>query len=798
LTFMLLKKPSFNLLIDLPQTLRIIHHNLSFELINSSRKEGEEKMSISTNKTTAFAFAIFLVLTIAAPMITAISAQTTKKNSYGFISTSPRVVQINTALLVNGWTSPTPPEGIMGAGVNVFYRFNYTVTLTKPSGATVIKTGINAYADATFYYTYTPDELGNWTAVLYWPGDANFLACTSPPFTFTVQQDPIPKWPDAALPTEYWTRPVNAENRDWSQYLADWNVDGYPEDSGKLQPYGHAPVTSHILWTRELAIGGIMTDEWGGAAYRATVIPTAIIGGRAYYSMRDGYHCLDIYTGEEVWDTPRTIPGSLFFITMPADPDPGGAATHSEIWSYRGVGWIEVYDANTGLFMSNKTGAAWANAGISKLHEGYFYFLNGRNWTKWSPYDIGPSGIAANRSIMQATYPDKVVWSVNITAGVTTPSIYTGNYATNTNAMSAFDLKTGNLLWNVTTRPEAVYFRSGHCQGQGYYFATTMTMTWRAYDLSTGLQAWESPPAQYPWGTFWSYNSANAYGKLYGMGYDGHVYAYDIKTGHIVWSIYAGDAGAESPWGTWSFWGAPVVADGKIYVGTTEHTPTQPRIRGNRLYCIDDSTGKVLWTIAGAYASTEIADSMLIAANEYDSLMYCFGKGPTATTVSVSPTVIGNGSSALIQGTVLDQSPGQKDTACVSKDSMSGWMEYLHMQKPMPTNTTGVPVQLRAMSSDGSITELGTVTSDLKGHFEYLWTPPTQDTYKIMASFNGDDSYWGSWEETGLGVTLVQSTTSEAQGVQTDISTLLYGILAAVVVAIIIGIVAIFVALRKR
>lgn len=323
-----------------------------------------------------------------------------------------------------------------------------------------------------------------------------------------------------------------------------------------------------------------------------------------------------------------------------------------------------------------------------------------------------------------------------------------------------------------------------------------MTMTWIAYDLNTGKQAWESPPAEYPWGTFWSYNSANAYGKLYGMGYDGHVYAYDITTGDIVWSFYSGDAGSESPFGTWAFWNAPVVADGKVYAGTTEHTPTQPRIRGDRLFCIDDSTGKEIWSIAGAYVTKEIADSMLITANEYDSLMYCFGKGPSATSVSASPTIVASGSSVLIQGTVLDQSQGQKDTACVSKESMSAWMEYLHMQKPLPTNATGVPVTLRAMGSDGSIIEIGTVTSDLKGHFEYKWTPPTEDTYKIMASFNGDDSYWGSWEETGLGVTAAPQTPPPLEAAP-DNTPMFAGIIAAVVIAIIIGILNL-VLLRRR
>lgn len=753
-------------------------------------------MNSSKNQATSYVFALLLMFTIATPMITLISAQTTKKNSYSFVSVSPKVSQLGTPVLVTGWTSPTPPETPMGAGTQVYYRFNYTVTLTKPSGDKVTRPE-KGYGDGTFYFSYTPDEVGDWTAKLEWSGDANFEASTSPLFTFTVQSEPVPTWPSAVLPTEYWRRPVNAENREWSQFLADWNVNGRPESSSNYQPYGKAPNTAHILWTKMAYIGGMMGDEWSSSTYRATLTPTAVMGGRAYVNMRDGYHCIDIYNGEELWATPKTIPGSLFFVTQPADPDPGGAATHADVWSYRSKGTIEVYDASNGVLTSTKTGANWNDSGISKYHEGYFYFLSGNNWTKWSPYDIGPTGVERKVSVMQATYKDKVIWS-SIINGTGNPSYYTGDIAVTSNALAAYDLKTGRLLWNVTARPEAAYYRSGHTVGQGLYFASTMTMTWRAYDLHTGTQRWETEPAEYPWGTFWSYNNANAYGKLYGMGYDGHVYAYDIETGDLVWSFYAGDAGSESPWGTWAFWNAPVIVDGKVYAGTTEHTPTQPRMRGNRLFCIDDSTGKEIWSIAGAYVTKVIADSMLITANEYDSLMYCFGKGPTATTISVSPTVVGNGSSVLIQGTILDQSPGQKDTPCVSKESMSAWMEYLHMQKPMPTNATGVPLMLKAMNSDGSIIDIATVTSDLKGHFEYVWTPTNAGTYKVVASFNGDDSYWGSWEETGLGVTFAHTISPEAQVVQTDISTLLYGILVGVVVAIIIGLVAVFVALRKR
>ena len=60
-------------------------------------------------------------------------------------------------------------------------------------------------------------------------------------------------------------------------------------------------------------------------------------------------------------------------------------------------------------------------------------------------------------------------------------------------------------------------------------------------------------------------------------------------------------------------------------------------------------------------------------------------------------------------------------------------------EKATPTNATGVPVMLKAMSSDGTVLDITTVTSDLKVHFEDTWTPTNADTYEVMASFNRDD-----------------------------------------------------------
>ena len=48
-----------------------------------------------------------------------------------------------------------------------------------------------------------------------------------------------------------------------------------------------------------------------------------------------------------------------------------------------------------------------------------------------------------------------------------------------------------------------------------------------------------------------------------------------------------------------------------------------------------------------------------------------FGKGLSATTVTTPDVVVPKGTGVVIKGTVLDLSPAQPNTPCVSKDSMS-------------------------------------------------------------------------------------------------------------------------------
>jgi len=194
-----------------------------------------------------------------------------------------------------------------------------------------------------------------------------------------------------------------------------------------------------------------------------------------------------------------------------------------------------------------------------------------------------------------------------------------------------------------------------------------------------------------------------------------------------------------------------------------------------------------------------IADGYLTASNEYDGYMYVFGIGPSATTVTAPQTVVPKGTKVMITGTVTDQSPGQKDTPCISDADMTVWMEYLHMQKPIPGEATGVPVTLYAVDQKGDYLTIGTATSDIGGNYGIIWEPPTEGQYTIMATFDGTNSYGSSYATTKLGVGPATSATSpiEPEPTEAPFITTEIAIIAAVAIAVVIGIVAFWI-LRKR
>ena len=138
------------------------------------------------------------------------------------------------------------------------------------------------------------------------------------------------------------------------------------------------------------------------------------------------------------------------------------------------------------------------------------------------------------------------------------------------------------------------------------------------------------------------------------------------------------------------------------------------------------SSGYVPWGYA-------VADGYLIGLNLFDEQVYCFGKGPTATTVNAPDISVELGRSVTIRGTVTDISSGTKQNEqaarfpngipVVSDDSMSAWMQYIYQQKPKPTDTTGVIVNLQVVDSNNNSRDIGTAITNDDGFFTLNWKP---------------------------------------------------------------------------
>ena len=107
-------------------------------------------------------------------------------------------------------------------------------------------------------------------------------------------------------------------------------------------------------------------------------------------------------------------------------------------------------------------------------------------------------------------------------------------------------------------------------------------------------------------------------------------------------------------------------------------------------------------------APNAVADGYFAASDRYDGIHVRVRQGQERHNGDSTRPRVRKGTSVLIRGTVLDQSPAQPGTPCVSEASMATQMEYLHMQAPdrRPRLTmftmTGVPVTLTAIDSNGN------------------------------------------------------------------------------------------------
>jgi len=534
--------------------------------------------------------------------------------------------------------------------------------------------------------------------------------------------------------------------------------------------------------------------------------------GRIYYTRTQGYGaqqqpdivCLNQYTGEKIWEQllycATGYPGSGSSLAIEImtrgkiDPKTGDSGTGAfSLWVMGGGIWeLEPLTGNVRYY--------WAGGPSGTYDDGYMYF-NGYNGTlgasqsgtvtKWDTRSKATVWTAPIRSVTFIS--DGIIISVSQSTGAFTIS----------NQMITYSATDGSLIANGPDL--GIYSAEGtsrNCAADGMYFLHGIDMKVHAISLQTATEVWTSEPWRAPWGDFAMYSESAAYGNVYFKGWDGYVYCYNDQTGAKQWEFFCGNS-TETAMGNLVAWGQMAIGGGKLYFSTSEHTPPSPLPRGNKMFCLDAFTGEELWTypICWAQNGAGISAGMVFAPDMYTGGLFCFGMGETATTVSAPTTAVPLGSSVLIQGTVTDQSSGAKGTPAVSDASMGPWMEYLYDNKLMPADATGVPVHLVAIDSACNVIDIGHATSDSSGHYGYIWTPPAQETYAIVASFDGSNAYYSSYGETYVGVTAAPppTPTPQANIATTDMvaQTNMY-LIGATIAIIIVVIAATILILRKR
>jgi hypothetical protein len=796
-----------------------------------------------------------------------------------YLSFRPNPVGENQTFLVNVWLTP--------ASHAARYFTDYEITIQKPSGATeVIK--VDSYrADTTAWFEYIADEVGVWKlkfdfkggyfpagnystefgAVMYgqattfsFPQSTYYTPSSTDWQELVVQEAPVASWPGAPLPTDYWTRPISPENREWWWIAGHfpWRGPGggaaWPENTNiywangdryRFTPWVQAPNTAHVVWRRQGAIGGMIgpiqgdtkVEDWSSGGGN----PSIIYEGRCYQtvteadvennspSSRTYWMCYDLRTGEVYWKRPlysgESAPTNILYYQGYSEV-PGGESRFSKD--------VHLVSITGGRLVTYNpwNGAVNLNMSIAPLTSGTYYrngywltvqdlganATTGRyrliNWT----IEAVPGAFMVSSTTWRMSIANNITWpwsslgttwdmeeGIAVTTNPVTPAAVGAWFGTSVQAAS---LTTGQQLWNQTYE-ETIYSSASTVADHGKVAIITMNGYWLGLNLNDGSVAWKSETLDYPWDQpgFGAYGVASAYGLFYRFAYSG-VYAHDWATGKEVWKYEAPANPYETPYtnpngsSVYSFNAAGWIADGKLYAYNTEHTPTQPITRGWGLHCINATTGEGVWNITGCMTPGATADGYLVASNSYDGYTYVFGKGESATTVSAPQTAINLGQSVMLTGTIMDMSPGQPNTPCVSKESMAEWMEYLHMQHTIPGNTVGVPISLDAVDPNGNFVHIGDVTSDgLSGTFGFAWEPEIPGEYMVTASFMGDDSYGSSVATTYVNVVEADSPlstpTSSAVNFDTLNNNMMMG-LAAATIAIIIAIAIAVLLVRKR
>ena len=272
---------------------------------------------------TALALVLILSFLVSMAPVLSVDAQVTKE-TFPVIGATPNPVGRGEETLI--WIGISDSKAYAWEGWE-----GLTVIVTKPDNTTETLGPFKTDSTGSAGFAYTPTMTGIYYLQTHFPqqsynwtsgttidptrrGVIIYKESTTPKYALTVTEELRQFYPSPALPTEYWTRPINSQDRDWYTISSSWLFSA--GGTAQYVPYNDGPKSPHILWTKKYAFGGLTGGEFmdksfeTGDAYEGKWAGSVILSGRLFYN-RDRNTgvsntsqevvSVDLHTGEELW-----------------------------------------------------------------------------------------------------------------------------------------------------------------------------------------------------------------------------------------------------------------------------------------------------------------------------------------------------------------------------------------------------------------------------------------------------------------------------------------------------------------
>jgi outer membrane protein assembly factor BamB len=257
--------------------------------------------------------------------------------------------------------------------------------------------------------------------------------------------------------------------------------------------------------------------------------------------------------------------------------------------------WPEIYKiddshmvAGSSCFDTETGDILWTSNEFSSSSEPLFV-INCYSPEEKMFYTKGDSCIQA-WDFFDPSNPPTLAWTTYVPGGGSVGSgiqygdgkVFPGSFESH---QMALDAKTGDVLWDTETKG-AMLFSGSYYQDRFIRGGTHDNRVY-CFNATTGEILWTFN-ADTEDGYF-CVGPAVAYGMVYMLNKDGHLYALDINTGDLVWKY-------EGP-GFLMFPGNPTVADGKVYATTGQSASYAVAYGKSEFACLDAYTGERIWKL---------------------------------------------------------------------------------------------------------------------------------------------------------------------------------------------------------